>query len=122
MCPRPAAKIIVHYSNFSRQHEDKVFFETFYESVVTLVQLSLEIPHGLSFRALVEGDLGHIFRTAFFNTRGREQERPRLVDDLSIRDLYKLRWAPAPLCSPPSSPRGIDLPFAAAGTRRTRRP
>lgn len=49
-------------------------------------QLSLEVPNSLSYKREIERDLGHIFRTPYFNIGAREEEMDKLVDTLTVRE------------------------------------
>lgn len=82
--PCRCAKVLMKYSNYSNVVTDKAFFETFYDALSATMQLALEVPNSLSYKKEVEMDLGHIFRTQYFNTSAREEERNKLVDTLTV--------------------------------------
>mmetsp|Transcript_29504 Transcript_29504/g.35836 ORF Transcript_29504/g.35836 Transcript_29504/m.35836 type:complete len:315 (-) Transcript_29504:533-1477(-) len=82
------AQIIMQESDYEHTQQDKLFFESLYESTNMILQ---EAFSGQRKQKELEEELGRIFRTNQFNIACRRNQK-RLNDGaLSIRELYQLK-------------------------------
>eukprot|EP00201_Polytomella_parva_P022946 CAMPEP_0175044894 /NCGR_PEP_ID=MMETSP0052_2-20121109/4085_1 /TAXON_ID=51329 ORGANISM="Polytomella parva, Strain SAG 63-3" /NCGR_SAMPLE_ID=MMETSP0052_2 /ASSEMBLY_ACC=CAM_ASM_000194 /LENGTH=303 /DNA_ID=CAMNT_0016308293 /DNA_START=403 /DNA_END=1314 /DNA_ORIENTATION=+ len=80
--------IILKYSIYSKPLQDKMFFESMYESLILILD---EAFQKLEKRSEIEKEIGLLFRSKHFNSNQRRFQPPRSIDTLSIKELYTLK-------------------------------
>jgi len=100
------AHVVLQCSDAKNQHQDRMFFEAFYEALAMtcLVALDERIQTGkerdgsvsaTSLEGILTHDVDRIFRTDYFNISKRRTQQAKLVDLLTISELFELRHADA---------------------------
>ena len=82
------ASMLLQYSTYKQNHQDMLFFETFYKSLLAVLT---DIFAAQKRREDIENQIGYIFRTPCFNTYQRKNDPPRSIDTLSLRELYSVK-------------------------------
>lgn len=82
------SEIILKHSNFQKPQQDRIFFESLYETLIALLDDAFS---KLNKRADIEREMGLLFRSRHFNLYKRKNQPPRSVDTLSVKELYTIK-------------------------------
>jgi len=88
------AHIVMQCSDHSNIHRDRVFFESLYEATAHTILFSLQgLVAGSSdvLGNFINVDLGRFFRTDYYNINLRRSKGEKMVDILTVSELYELR-------------------------------
>jgi hypothetical protein len=80
--------VLMNYSDYKNPQQDKLFFETFYDVLAAILRSAFASQRN---DAVIEVELGLIFRTNHFNLASRVHNPPRSIDTLSLRELHALK-------------------------------
>lgn len=72
----------------SSPSQDRLFFETLYDVLAAILKIAFKSQRNA---APIEVELGLLFRTDYFNKALRENNPPRSVDTLSLRELHAIK-------------------------------
>eukprot|EP00798_Chlamydomonas_sp_ICE-L_P007997 gene7997-1224_t len=81
--------LILKFSSYKNPQQDRAFFESLYETLISVCELAFQ--HQLGHRPEISQEIGVIFRSRHFNMYKRKNLPPRSVDTLGVKELYAIK-------------------------------